>query len=105
MEKPLSVDDTIPGKPYSQADLASVMDNSEWTTEEIAVARPFGEVFPELMDAKRRGPRPEEKATKERITIRLDRATVDVFRATGDGWQTRMGEELTKAANRLKRRT
>lgn len=94
----------LPGKSYSQADLNAVMDNPEWTAGEIAVARPFGEVFPELMEAMRRGRGPQKRPTKERITIRLDRSTIDTFRATGDGWQTRMGEELTKAANRLKRR-
>jgi uncharacterized protein (DUF4415 family) len=32
--------------------------------------------------------------TKERITIRLTRSVVDQFRATGDGWQTRLDAAL-----------
>ncbi|MFZ3042062.1 MAG: BrnA antitoxin family protein, partial [Thiobacillus sp.] len=32
--------------------------------------------------------------TKERITIRLSREVVETFRATGEGWQTRMDEAL-----------
>ncbi len=34
--------------------------------------------------------RPKAKVTKERVTIRLSRDVVSTFRATGDGWQTRM---------------
>lgn len=37
----------------------------------------------------RRG-RPSAEITKERITIRLSRDVVEQFRATGDGWQTRI---------------
>lgn len=32
--------------------------------------------------------------TKERITIRLSREVVEQFRATGDGWQTRIDTAL-----------
>lgn len=41
----------------------------------------------------RRG-RPPAAVTKERITIRLSRDVVEQFRATGDGWQTRMDAAL-----------
>ena len=34
--------------------------------------------------------RPKAEVTKERITIRLSRDVVTQFRATGEGWQTRM---------------
>ena len=34
--------------------------------------------------------RPFAAVTKERITIRLSREVVDQFRASGDGWQTRI---------------
>jgi uncharacterized protein (DUF4415 family) len=41
------------------------------------------------------GQRGEQKAqTKERITIRLSRDVVETFRATGDGWQTRVDAAL-----------
>jgi uncharacterized protein (DUF4415 family) len=32
--------------------------------------------------------------TKERITIRLSRDVVEQFRASGDGWQTRVDAAL-----------
>ena len=33
---------------FTDADLADVMDNPEWTDEELRNARPFAEVFPDL---------------------------------------------------------
>ncbi|MDX9976174.1 MAG: BrnA antitoxin family protein [FCB group bacterium] len=41
----------------------------------------------------RRG-RPPAAVTKERITIRLSADVVERFRATGDGWQTRVDAAL-----------
>lgn len=37
---------------------------------------------------------PQKAPTKERITIRLSRDVVERFRATGDGWQTRVDDAL-----------
>lgn len=45
----------------------------------------------------RRG-RPKLDNPKLPVTIRLDRDLVDWFKRTGDGWQTRMNNELRKAA-------
>ena len=41
----------------------------------------------------RRG-RPIAEITKERVTIRISSTTVDLSRATGKGWQTRMDAAL-----------
>ena len=38
--------------------------------------------------------RPRAAVTKERITIRLSRDVVEQFRASGDGWQTRVDAAL-----------
>jgi uncharacterized protein (DUF4415 family) len=38
--------------------------------------------------------RPRSLVTKERITIRLSRDVIDRFRASGDGWQTRVDTAL-----------
>ena len=38
--------------------------------------------------------RPRAAVTKERITIRLSRDVVETFRASGDGWQTRVDTAL-----------
>jgi uncharacterized protein (DUF4415 family) len=67
-------------------------DNPEWTAEMMQKALRFSGL-PKSMQAKLRG-RPKLAVTKERITIRLSRDVVDHFRASGDGWQTRMDEAL-----------
>ncbi len=38
--------------------------------------------------------RPRSLLTKERITIRLSREVLDQFRASGEGWQTRVDAAL-----------
>lgn len=76
-------------KGYTQADLAAVSDNPEWTAEEIAAAVPFDQAFPELAKAiRRRGA--QKQATKVSTTIRLSREVLDHFRSTGSGWQARI---------------
>lgn len=82
--------------------IASDPDNPEWTDEELANARPFREVFPDLAasidrEIAKRGRPPLEK-TKQPITIRLDPDLVEHYKATGKGWQSRMNDDLRKAA-------
>lgn len=74
----------------------------ELTREDLREFRPLEEVLPELADAARRkrGQRGPQKApTKVSVTLRLDRAVVERFRATGQGWQSRINETLKKAVN------
>lgn len=42
--------------------------------------------------------RPPAAFTKEVVTIRLDRDVVAHFKASGDGWQTRINEALRRVA-------
>lgn len=42
----------------------------------------------------RRPGRPLGSGSKTQITLRLDTAIVDTFKATGDGWQTRINDAL-----------
>jgi uncharacterized protein (DUF4415 family) len=79
---------------YNQADLDAVSDNPEWTDATSARAKTFDETFPE--QARRRGG--QKAPTKRQITLRLDQRVIDHFKATGDGWQSRMNEVLVKAA-------
>ena len=37
-------------------------------------------------------------STKKLVSLRLDQAIIDHFRATGPGWQSRINEVLKKAA-------
>jgi uncharacterized protein (DUF4415 family) len=52
-----------------------------------------GEEWTAVMPLVRIG-RPKAEITKERVTIRLSRDVVTQFRATGDGWQTRIDTAL-----------
>lgn len=70
----------------------------ELTETDFSEAVPFS-ALPESLRAKltalKSSPgRPKSAITKERITIRLSRDVVDSFRATGQGWQTRMDAAL-----------
>ena len=78
-------------------------DNPEWTDADFARARPASEVLPELFGTqaaqtmlKPRG-RPRSEVVKERITIRLDADVLEAFKATGQGWQTRINAALREA--------
>lgn len=70
-------------------------DNPEWTLAEAGAAKKFS-ALPVDLQAKlaRRGRGAQVAPTKTRITIRLSQHVVDSFRATGDGWQTRMDAAL-----------
>lgn len=85
-----------------QKKIASDPENPEWTDEEIKRARPFREVLPELAAnidraIAARG-RPPAGKTKMPVTIRLDPEVVNFYKSTGKGWQSRMNDDLRKAA-------
>ena len=77
--------------------------DSRISDEELARMRPASEVLPPALYAALTRPRGRPKAdtTKQPVKLRLDRATVAAFKATGDGWQTRMNDALGAAAKRL----
>ena len=45
----------------------------------------------------RRG-RPKAANPKQPVSLRLDRDVIDWFKRNGEGWQTRINDELRKAA-------
>jgi uncharacterized protein (DUF4415 family) len=75
-------------------------DNPEWREQDMIQARPASEVLPEMFGVraakamlKPRG-RPHADVVKDRITIRLSPDVTAAFRASGDGWQTRIDAAL-----------
>ncbi len=68
------------------------VDNPEWTPEMFKQAVRL-DALPASLQGKLRG-RPKAATTKERITIRLSPEVVGAFRATGQGWQTRVDAAL-----------
>jgi uncharacterized protein (DUF4415 family) len=78
-------------------------ENPELTREEITRAIPSDQFFTasELaaLTARYPGQRgPQKSPTKERVTLRIDRATLAAFRSSGPGWQKRIDEILRSAA-------
>jgi len=76
-------------------------DNPEWTEEDFRVARPPEEVLPP--DVLAAFPRtrirgPQKAPRKVPVSLRLSADVVAHYRATGPGWQSRIDDDLKKAA-------
>lgn len=56
------------------------------------------EQLDQLKPARRGRGRPAKDVTKMLVSIRFDVAVLDAFRATGEGWQTRMNDALAEYA-------
>ena len=81
-----------------QRQIAADPDDCELTDEQLAQARPFAEVFPDLMESIRRSRgRPPVEKPLQQISIRLDPDVIAKFKATGKGWQSRVNEVLKNA--------
>ena len=66
----------------------------ELTAVELKRFRPARDVLPTTLLAKLNVRGAQKAPIKERITIRLSPEVVQGFRATGDGWQTRVDAAL-----------
>jgi uncharacterized protein (DUF4415 family) len=75
----------------------------ELTFEDMKEFKPILEAGLPGSLLKKIGVRGLQKApTKVRVSLRLSREVVEYFRATGDGWQTRMDSELLEMVHRHK---
>lgn len=81
-------------------------DNPAWTAEDLSKARPASEVLTQLFSPDRaqslltpRG-RPRADVTKVRVGIRLSPEVIAHFKASGDGWQTRIDAALRQFIER-----
>jgi uncharacterized protein (DUF4415 family) len=72
-------------------------ENPEWTAKETAEARPFSEVFPAQFAAWKKRGRPTLEAPKVHIGFRLAADVVRGIRATGRGYNARVGKLLREA--------
>jgi len=66
-------------------------DNPEWTEADFARAKTFDQLAPELQ-RKLRGP--QKAPTKTPVSLRLSKDVIDIYRATGSGWQSRIDDDL-----------
>lgn len=62
-------------------------------------ARPYTDEEWAQVTPKRGRGRPPQSVTKAPISIRLDVRVLDAFKATGEGWQTRMNDALVDWAD------
>lgn len=75
-------------------------DNPAWTAEDLAEARPASEVLTQLFSPDRAQSllsprdRPRADVAKVRVGIRLSPEVMAHFKASGDGWQTRIDAAL-----------
>jgi uncharacterized protein (DUF4415 family) len=91
------------GRGYEQSDWEIVSDTPEATADKLAQARPFAEVFPDLAASARRTRGKQKVPVKTLVTLRMDTETLNAFKATGPGWQTRMNAALKESAQALKK--
>jgi uncharacterized protein (DUF4415 family) len=88
----------VEGRGYSKADWDAVSEDGDASVEDMAKARPFAEVFPELAASARRARGAQRAPTKKLVSLRLSQDVIDRFKADGPGWQTRIDEALRKAS-------
>jgi uncharacterized protein (DUF4415 family) len=87
---------------YNQADMDAVSDSPEITPEEFSQAKPARDVLPAgffvALEKKRtRGPQ-ITRPLKQAVSLRLDPDVIEMWKASGPGWQSRMNEELRRIA-------
>src|SRR3954465_1070034 len=78
-------------------------DNPPLSASMLRKMRPAAEVVPRIVAAAKRGPgRPKTENAKVLISLRLPPDIIAAYKATGEGWQTRMSSALAKGAAKLK---
>ena len=73
-------------------------DNPEWTEEDFARAKrfPAGTTLASAVKTLPRRGRPPLASPKEAVKLRLDADVLASYRATGEGWQSRINADLRK---------
>jgi uncharacterized protein (DUF4415 family) len=72
--------------------IKSDQNDFEWTLSEIKVSKKINSLPKSLQEklASRKKRGPQSKPTKVSTTIRLSSDVIESFKATGDGWQTKI---------------
>lgn len=69
-------------------------DNPEWTDETAKRSFRLDQMPDEFQAMVKRTRGPQKAPTKRQLTMRLSADVVDAFKATGQGWQTRIDDAL-----------
>jgi uncharacterized protein (DUF4415 family) len=89
-----------PGQGYTRKDWDDVQ-SPELTADQMSKAKPFAEVFPELAASIRKGRGPNKAPTKTLVSLRLSGQVIEVYKAKGRGWQSRIDADLRRI-NKIK---
>ena len=76
----------------------AVEDNTVLTDVQLQEMKPASEVLSSSLLNKLKRGRPKASITKVSTTVRFTKETLEYFKSTGKGWQTRMDEVLTEYA-------
>jgi uncharacterized protein (DUF4415 family) len=73
-------------------------DIPEMTGADFSAAKSLKSEMPEVVEAMKRGRgRPRVENPKARVSLRLDPKIVAAYKATGEGWQSRINDILAHA--------
>ena len=89
-----------PGHGYTKKNWDGV-ESPELSAKDIASAKPFAEVLPDLAASIRKGRGPNKAPTKKLVTIRLSGSVIEKYKSSGEGWQSRIDADL-KRLNKIK---
>ncbi len=83
-----------------QRQIAADPDSPELTDSQLRQGRSFAEAFPDLAEGiKRSRGRPRIERPKALVTLRVDPATIERFKAQGGNWRARMSKILEEAGS------
>ena len=94
------------GRGKTETNAVMPADDAALTDAELAEMIPATEFFPPASMArleKARG-RPKLARPKVLVSLRLDAAALDAWKASGRGWQSRIGALVAREAPKAKRR-
>lgn len=83
---------------YTDRDLAEVSDNSEWTKDDFARARPFAEVFPDLAASLSSGIEIVRVAGSPRLSLALSGDVAAYYESFGEEAEARLYADLRKVS-------
>ncbi|HEY1612699.1 MAG TPA: BrnA antitoxin family protein [Rhizomicrobium sp.] len=73
-------------------------DRPEMTAAHFVAGKSLKKEMPDVVEAMKRGRgRPKIEDPKERVSLRLDPKVLAAYKATGEGWQSRINDVLARA--------
>lgn len=73
-------------------------DIPEMTDADFAAAKSLRVTMPDVVEVMKRGRgRPKVQTPKQRVSLRLDPKVIAAYKATGEGWQSRINDVLARA--------